>query len=104
MFNVYLDTGSSDLWLANTSCLGCLPSTPHYLPSKSNSFQGAGQQGNTSLGQNVTIIYGTGMVVGVAVADTVTMGGLEISSQIFGACDLYSKKFLGFLLISCSIR
>ena len=87
MFNVILDTGSPDLWLADTSCLGCLPSMPRFLPSQSSSFQGTGQQGNISLGQSVTIPYGGGVVAGVTVADTVTMGGLEIASQTFRACD-----------------
>ena len=93
-FNVVLDTGSSDLWLAGTQCQSCPTSTPSYQSSQSTSFRGTGQQGNIPLGTDVKISYGSGEVVGVTVADTVSVGGFNVSSQVFRTCAMRSNIFL----------
>ncbi|KAF8504113.1 aspartic peptidase domain-containing protein [Gautieria morchelliformis] len=75
-FDVILDTGSSDLWVASTQCLqGCPSGTTTYNPSSSSSFK------DTS--QTVSITYGTGAVQGDAGSDTVSMGGFTTQSQTF---------------------
>lgn len=100
-FNVVLDTGSSDLWLAGTSCPRCPSSTPTYQSAQSTSFQGTGQQGGIPLGSDVTIRYGSGAVGGVTVADTVSMGGFNVSSQVFRTCAVNDSYFF---LVSHSFR
>jgi len=93
-FNVVLDTGSADLWIADTTCQRCSSSTPLFQSSKSTSFQGTGQQSNALLGQSVTIQYGSGTVSGITVADTVTMGEFTISSQAFLSVDEVTDNLL----------
>jgi cathepsin D len=75
--NVILDTGSSDLWFANTQCNVCTSDTPGYDSNKSSSFTSPGRSGP------VSIQYGIGSVEGVLAQDTVTMGGFTISKQTF---------------------
>lgn len=91
IFNVILDTGSSDLWVAGTSCSvanGCTSNTVPFDSTKSTTFEGSSASTSTStgLGANVQISYGSGGVEGPASQDTVSMSGLTISDQVFGAC------------------
>ena len=76
-FDVALDTGSSDLWLANTRCTRCPSGTPEYDPTKSTSF--APNNNN----QPVSIQYGSGAVQGTLAQDVVLMAGFSVSSQTF---------------------
>ncbi|PCH35995.1 acid protease [Wolfiporia cocos MD-104 SS10] len=77
-FPVVLDTGSSDLWLATTSCTSCPDQTPEFNPSSSSTLV----QNNTS-GQNseIEIQYGSGAVKGTLASDTVSMAGFTVDSQ-----------------------
>ncbi|KAF7797550.1 hypothetical protein EIP86_008750 [Pleurotus ostreatoroseus] len=79
-FNVALDTGSSDLWLAADTCSSCA-GVPLFKTSSSSSLQ----QVTSSIGQaeDVTIPYGSGTVAGVIVRDTVSMGGFTVNPQEF---------------------
>ncbi|KAF5328713.1 hypothetical protein D9619_011734 [Psilocybe cf. subviscida] len=73
-FNVILDTGSSDLWLAGDNCQRCSPSTPLFKTSSSSTFK--------TIGTSTTQInYGSGSVAGVTSSDTVQMGGFKIDGQ-----------------------
>src|ERR1700691_1658276 len=81
-FNVILDTGSSDLWLASSQCTACPSGTPEFDSTKSSSF-------SASSNQPVTIQYGSGAVQGTLAQDTVSMGGFAVPQQIF-------RKYLPF--------
>ncbi|KAL0575800.1 hypothetical protein V5O48_006178 [Marasmius crinis-equi] len=85
-FNVILDTGSSDLWVATTGCSGCNSDTPFYDPSKSSSAQNSNRP--------VSITYGSGAVQGNTVTDTVSMGPFTIASQTLLAVTAVSKDLL----------
>lgn len=76
-FNVILDTGSSDLWVASSACAtGCGQGTPKYNSGSSSSF--------SNQKQAVSITYGSGAVAGQLGTDTVSMGGFTVQAQPFG--------------------
>ena len=81
MFNLILDTGSSDLWLAGSNCVSCPPGVPTFDTSTSTTF---GKATTTLSNGPVIITYGSGKVSGTLGQDVVSMGGFEISNQIFG--------------------
>ncbi|KDQ27392.1 hypothetical protein PLEOSDRAFT_1089322 [Pleurotus ostreatus PC15] len=87
--NVILDTGSSDLWVADSSCQTCDPTTPLFSLSRSSSIQGGGTSG-----QRVTIRYGSGEVAGSVAQDTVAMGPFTFPQQTFLAVDQTSNGLL----------
>lgn len=76
-FNVILDSGSSDLWVANTQCDLCPSGTPEYDSSQSSSFTPSDSS------EPVSIQYGIGTVEGILAQDTVTMAGFTVSKQKF---------------------
>ncbi|KAJ7489164.1 acid protease [Mycena latifolia] len=76
-FNVILDTGSSDLFVLDSSCRRCGGSGPLFDSSKSSTFS---QQTSN---QPTEIDYGSGSVEGLIGTDTVTMGSFSTSSQGF---------------------
>lgn len=73
-FNVILDTGSSDFWLASTQCVSC-QGMPLFDPSKSSTLK--------TEATSVTIRYGSGSVLGSLAQDTITMGGFTVPQQIW---------------------
>ncbi|KAF7369214.1 Peptidase A1 domain-containing protein [Mycena venus] len=75
-FNVILDTGSSDLFVLDTSCNLC-SDAPLFDSSKSSTFS---QQTST---RPTIITYGSGSVEGFIATDTVTMGSFSVASQTF---------------------
>ncbi|KAG7098251.1 hypothetical protein E1B28_000213 [Marasmius oreades] len=85
-FNVILDTGSSDLWLASSACSLCDSETPLYDLSKSSSAQ------NTN--RPVSITYGSGQVRGTTVTDNVSIGPFSVSSQTLLAVNVVSSGLL----------
>jgi cathepsin D len=78
-FHLVLDTGSSDLWVADTSCTSCDPSTPLFNPSKSSS--------NNLVDSSTTIRYGSGTVRGRIEQDVVSMANFSVQTQTFLAVD-----------------
>jgi cathepsin D len=78
-FEVVLDTGSSDLWVASTDCTVCDRSTPKFNPSSSSSYK------PTTL--EIPIQYGTGAVQGLNSTDVVSVAGFSVPSQAFLAVD-----------------
>ena len=76
-FNVVLDTGSSDLWVAASGCAGCTSQTPTFDPSKSTTIKSV----TTNQGSQVTIRYGSGQVSGQLAQETVSKGGFTNTAQ-----------------------
>ncbi|KAF8885783.1 aspartyl protease [Infundibulicybe gibba] len=74
-FNVDLDTGSSDLWVAGNTCQNCGSALPLFNPSSSTSFETAGEE--------LDISYELGEVSGRMANVIVTMGGFTVNSQTF---------------------
>ena len=72
-FNVILDTGSSDLWVASTDCQACPQNDVLFDNTKSSTFSTQNQQ--------ISISYGSGEVAGIVATDTVNMGGFTVSGQ-----------------------
>ncbi|KAH8116621.1 acid protease [Phellopilus nigrolimitatus] len=85
-FNVILDTGSSDLWVAGTACTECPQNTPLFDSSKSTSF--------TTSQQSIEISYGSGEVAGEVATDNVNMGGFSISGQTLTLVTQITSGFL----------
>ncbi|KAF7315962.1 Acid protease [Mycena indigotica] len=75
-FNVILDTGSSDLWVADSSCRNCIRETPVFNSGQSSTFQ---QQS----AQPVGISYGSGQVQGLLGVESVSMGTFSVAKQGF---------------------
>ncbi|TFK52001.1 acid protease [Heliocybe sulcata] len=85
-FNVILDTGSSDLWVADSGCtVGC-KSVPKFTSSSSSSFK--------NLSKPFNIQYGSGQAAGVLGQDTVQMAGFSVANQVFGVCSAVSSGLL----------
>ncbi|KDQ55714.1 hypothetical protein JAAARDRAFT_37134 [Jaapia argillacea MUCL 33604] len=85
-FNVILDTGSADFWLASTGCSTCPSGTPEYSSSKSST--------STLSTTPVSIKYGSGAVAGTLTQDALNMGGFLVSQQQFVSVTQVSSQFL----------
>ncbi|KAJ7162217.1 aspartyl protease [Mycena filopes] len=86
-FNVILDTGSSDLWVADSSCRNCDPTTPVFKPDSSSSFS----QKST---QATQISYGSGAVAGFISSESVSMGNFSLKSQGFLSVEQTTSNLL----------
>ena len=76
-FKVIFDTGSSNLWVPSSSCFSISCFTHHtYHSGRSSTFQ--------KNGTAISIQYGSGAVSGHISRDTVTWGGQQIKSVLFG--------------------
>ncbi|KAH0836320.1 acid protease [Lanmaoa asiatica] len=82
-FDVILDTGSSDLWVASSSCELTCAGTGNFDAAKSSTFK--------SLSHDFDITYGSGEAVGTLVEDVVQMAGFTVSNQQFGT-SLFSMQ------------
>lgn len=74
-FSVVLDTGSADLWLADTSCTTCSRTTKLFDTTASSTYRASSN--------NVVITYGSGRAAGSVAQDTVSMGGFVVPNQTF---------------------
>lgn len=85
-FNVILDTGSSDLWVANNDCSACPQDVTLFNPGSSSSL--------SQSQQSIQISYGSGEVAGSVATDTVSMGGFTITGQTFTLVNQITSNFL----------
>ncbi|KAH8823624.1 aspartic peptidase domain-containing protein [Flagelloscypha sp. PMI_526] len=75
-FNVLLDTGSSDLWIASSQCSICSFTTNTFTSASSSTYK----EGST---KPVTIQYGSGSAIGFVAQETVAWGGFTVQNQTF---------------------
>ncbi|KIJ65105.1 hypothetical protein HYDPIDRAFT_111003 [Hydnomerulius pinastri MD-312] len=85
-FDVILDTGSSDLWVASSTCGTTCEGTGNFDATKSSTFK--------SLGRDFEVTYGSGEAMGTLSEDVVQMAGFTIQSQEFGSVTSTSSNFL----------
>ncbi|THH11877.1 hypothetical protein EW146_g7899 [Bondarzewia mesenterica] len=85
-YNVILDTGSSDLWLADSACTAGCNQITTFNPDSSSSFN--------NLTTAFSIKYGSGEASGVLGTDTVQMAGFQVNQQVFGVCSVVSSGLL----------
>jgi len=71
-FEVVLDTGSSDLWLAGSQCSSC-QDMPLWNEDSSSTFK--------SLQRPISIKYGSGNAQGTLASDSVTLGPFTVPAQ-----------------------
>ncbi|KAJ7287595.1 aspartic peptidase domain-containing protein [Mycena rebaudengoi] len=81
---VDVDTGSADLWIP-VNCSEC--SNKLFEDVKSSSRK------NTD--EDFSVVYGSGAVSGTLMQDVVSIAGLQISDQYFGAVSMVSEDFNG---------
>ncbi|KZT72029.1 acid protease [Daedalea quercina L-15889] len=90
-FNVILDTGSSDLWVASSAGgLISLSSTPSGIAT----FNASSSSTFISLNGSFSITYGSGSATGSLAQDTVQMAGFAITSQTFAVVDEITQGVL----------
>ncbi|KAF9018599.1 acid protease [Hymenopellis radicata] len=85
-YNVILDTGSADMWIADSSCITGCDSIPTFATADSSSY--------TNTSESFSITYGSGAAAGVLGSDTVQMAGFSVSNQVFAVCDQVSSGLL----------
>ncbi|XP_011366892.1 pepsin A [Pteropus medius] len=86
-FTVIFDTGSSNLWVPSVYC-SSLACYNHNLfnPEDSSTFE--------ATSETVSIAYGTGSMTGILGYDTVQVGGISDTNQIFGLSETEPGSFL----------
>ncbi|KAL4078971.1 aspartic peptidase domain-containing protein, partial [Scleroderma yunnanense] len=85
-FDVILDTGSADLWVADTSCTSSCDKVAVFEAASSSTFK--------NLSQPFQIVYGSGQASGSLAQDVVQMAGFSISNQVFAAVDQVTNGLL----------
>ncbi|KAF8142067.1 aspartic peptidase domain-containing protein [Boletus edulis] len=85
-FDVFLDTGSSDLWIASSNCDSTCAGTGNYNSAKSSTFK--------PLNRGLNITYISGDAIGTLVEDVVQMAGFTVLNQQFGSVTSTSYNFL----------
>ncbi|KAJ7668345.1 aspartic peptidase domain-containing protein [Mycena rosella] len=85
-FDVILDTGSADLWVAGNTCQQGCSSVQTFDPSASSTFK------NDSAPFSIT--YGSGAAAGALASDTVQMAGFSVANQVFAVCDEVTNELL----------
>ena len=84
-FDVILDTGSADLWVADTSCTAC-GRVAQLDATSSSTFK--------NLSEPFQITYGSGQAAGTLGQDVVQMAGFSVSNQVFAAVTQVSQGLL----------
>lgn len=86
-YNVILDTGSADLWVADSSCSQNCQGIQTFNTSSSSTY--------TNLTEAFSIKYGSGSASGALATDVVQMAGFQVNEQVFATCDVVSANLLG---------
>ncbi|KAK1222141.1 hypothetical protein PQX77_015069 [Marasmius sp. AFHP31] len=87
-YNVILDTGSADLWLAGPSF--CDSSECDSIATFSSSQSSTLKESDTPF----SITYGSGFASGNLVTDNVQMAGFSVPNQVFAICNNVSSGML----------
>jgi len=85
-YNVILDTGSADLWVADSSCTQNCQGIQTFDTSTSSTY--------TNLTEAFSIQYGSGSASGTLATDVVQMAGFQVKQQVFATCDVVSNNLL----------
>ncbi|XP_069907359.1 pepsin-3-like [Oryctolagus cuniculus] len=86
-FTVIFDTGSSNLWVPSTYCSSAACTVHNqFNPDDSSTFQ--------ATSETLSITYGTGSMTGILGYDTVNVGSIEDTNQIFGLSETEPGSFL----------
>ncbi|XP_058518401.1 pepsin-3-like [Ochotona princeps] len=86
-FTVIFDTGSSNLWVPSVYCSSAACSVHNqFNPDDSSTFE--------ATSETISITYGTGSMSGILGYDTVNVGGIEDTNQIFGLSESEPGSFL----------
>lgn len=85
-YNVILDTGSSDLWVASSDCHTGCDNVSTFNSAQSSTFQNGSKAFN--------ILYGSGHAAGTLAEDTIQMAGFSVANQIFAVCNEVSGGLL----------
>jgi cathepsin D len=90
-FNLYLDTGSADLWVIGTTCTGQFKSycsqVPVFDSSKSSSFAGSQQR------ETISYLDGTGFT-GDLSNDTVSFAGFQLENVPVSTLGIFVRAWL----------
>ncbi|NXA42481.1 PEPA protein, partial [Eudromia elegans] len=85
-FTVLFDTGSSNLWVPSVYCSSeACTNHNRFNPADSSTFE--------STNDTVSIQYGTGSMTGYLGYDTVEVGSITVSNQIFGLSETEPGDF-----------
>ncbi|KAH0836319.1 aspartic peptidase domain-containing protein [Lanmaoa asiatica] len=85
-FDVVLDTGSSDLWVVDSSCGSACKNIATLNPSSSSTFK--------NLSTSFLVQYGSGEAAGSVAQDVVEMAGFSVSNQGFAVVDTMTTNLL----------
>ncbi|NP_001254696.1 pepsin A precursor [Callithrix jacchus] len=86
-FTVIFDTGSSNLWVPSIYCSSpACTNHNRFNPQESSTYQ--------ATSQTLSIAYGTGSMTGILGYDTVQVGGIADTNQIFGLSETEPGSFL----------
>ncbi|KAG2749602.1 acid protease [Suillus brevipes Sb2] len=85
-FDVLLDTGSSDMWIASSTCQSMCAGTGNFDSTKSSTFK--------NLNKNFSVSYSKGYAAGTIGQDVVQMAGFTIPDQTFAVVTTTATNFL----------
>lgn len=86
-FTVIFDTGSSNLWVPSVYCSSeACTNHNRFNPQDSSTYE--------ATSETLSITYGTGSMTGILGYDTVEVGGISDTNQIFGLSETEPGSFL----------
>lgn len=85
-FDVILDTGSSDMWIASSACQPMCAGTGNFDSTKSSTFK--------NMNKSFSVTYEKGYAAGSIGQDVVQFAGFTISDQAFGVVTTTASNFL----------